>query len=90
MNMSIGKIGDDLYANYSGTEKSRDKDLITRVYNAVIAATIDELGEDAARDALKTWKDGDAVPAPVEEKFAKYFGYFGRRNFRKKLYIIRL
>jgi hypothetical protein len=60
-----GIIGDELYANYNNTEKSRDKDLITRVYNAVIAATKDELGEDAALNALKIWKDGEAVPAPI-------------------------
>lgn len=65
-----GVIGDGLYANYNNTEKSRDKDLITRAYNAVIAATIDELGEKTATDALKNWKDGDDVPAPV----VKYIG----------------
>lgn len=60
-----GIIGDELYANYNNTEKSRDKDLITKAYNAVIAATIDLIGKEAALNALNTWKEGEAVPAPV-------------------------
>ena len=60
--MLIGVIGDGLYGT---DDKNRDKDVITKSYNAVIAAVIKDVGEGPATDALKKWKVGD----DVEEKF---------------------
>ena len=58
----MGVIGDSFYTN----GQSRDKGLITRSYNAVIAAATKAIGEEAAKSALKTWKVGDAVPSMIE------------------------
>lgn len=60
-----GVIGDTLYKNYMGTEKSRDKATITRSWEAVKNAVIKEIGAEAATNALKTWKNGDPVPDVV-------------------------